>query len=69
MPRAYNYTMDINDFQKHAVGTLAITQKGLPALAHRGFGIAGEAGQVAEVIKKIIRDKDGQAAPEDIETS
>lgn len=59
--------MDINDFQKHAVGTLALTQKDLAALSHRGFGLAGEAGHVADLIKKIIRDKEGTADPEDIE--
>lgn len=59
--------MDINDFQKHAVGTLALTQKDLAALSHRGFGLAGEAGHVADLIKKIIRDKEGAESPEDIE--
>lgn len=59
--------MDINDFQKHAVGTVAIGQKDVAALAHRGFGVAGEAGLVAQIIKKIIRDKDGQPTAEDTE--
>jgi NTP pyrophosphatase (non-canonical NTP hydrolase) len=59
--------MDMNEFQKHAVSAVAITQKGIPALAHRGFGLAGEAGLVAQVIKKVIRDKDGTATPEDVE--
>ena len=58
--------MNLDDFQKHAVGTVAITQKDVTALAHRGFGLTGEAGIVADILKKIIRDKDGQATPEDI---
>lgn len=59
--------MNIDDFQKHAVDTASITQKGTPALSHRGFGIAGEAGHIAQIIKKIIRDKDGSATTEDTE--
>ncbi len=59
--------MDMNDFQKHAVGTVAVTPKGIPALSHRGFGLTAEAGLVAQIIKKIIRDKEGVETPEDIE--
>ena len=56
----------MDDFQRHAVSTVAITQKDVTALAHRGFGLTGEAGIVADILKKIIRDKDGKATPEDI---
>ncbi len=59
--------MDINDYQKQAVDTVAITEKNINALAHRGFGLTGEAGRVAEILKKIIRDKDGTPDPQDIE--
>lgn len=58
--------MDITDFQKHAVSTLAIKQKGLPALSHRGFGLIGEAGHVVHIIKKTIRDREGVATDQDI---
>lgn len=58
--------MDISHFQKHAVSTLAITQKDLSALSHRGFGLAGEAGHVAHIIKKIIRDQEGVATDQDV---
>ncbi len=51
--------MDINDFQKHALKSVAITQKGVPALAHRTLGLTGEAGILANQLKKVIRDKDG----------
>jgi NTP pyrophosphatase (non-canonical NTP hydrolase) len=59
--------MDINDFQKQALDSVAITDKNIQALSHRGFGLTGEAGRVAEILKKIIRDKDGKADPQDIQ--
>ncbi len=52
--------MDINNFQKKALESVAITQKGIPALAHRTLGLTGEAGILANQLKKVIRDKDGQ---------
>lgn len=58
--------MNMNDFQQHAVSTLAITNKSNKALAHRGFGLTGEAGRVAEILKKVIRDKDGKPDTDDI---
>lgn len=59
--------MDINKFQQTALLSAAIQQKGIPALAHRSLGLAGEAGELANIVKKIIRDKDGQATSKDIE--
>ena len=51
--------MDINDFQKHALTSIAITEKGVPALAHRTLGLTGEAGVLANRLKKVIRDQNG----------
>ena len=59
--------MNIDDFQKHALASVAITQKGVPALAHRTLGLTGEAGILANQIKKLIRDKNGQPETTDIE--
>lgn len=59
--------MDINDFQKQALNTVAITDKNAAALSHRGFGLTGEAGHVADILKKIIRDKDGYPDSQDIQ--
>lgn len=59
--------MDIDDFQKHALQSVAITQKGIPALAHRTLGLTGEAGILANQLKKVIRDKEGQPAESDIQ--
>jgi NTP pyrophosphatase (non-canonical NTP hydrolase) len=59
--------MDINEFQNHALESVAITQKGVPALAHRMLGLTGEAGILANQVKKVIRDKNGQPDDADLE--
>ncbi len=59
--------MDINDFQKHALKSVAITQKGVPALAHRTLGLTGEAGVLANQLKKVIHDKQGLPDDQDIQ--
>jgi NTP pyrophosphatase (non-canonical NTP hydrolase) len=59
--------MDMNEFQKQALNTVAITDKNINALSHRGFGLTGEAGRVAEILKKIIRDKNGNPDLQDIQ--
>ncbi len=58
--------MDIDDYQKQALESIAITQKGIAALAHRSLGLSGEAGIIANKIKKIIRDKEGKLDEEDL---
>lgn len=60
-------SMDIDEFQKHALTSVAITQKGIPAFAHRTLGLTGEAGILANQMKKVIRDKHGQPDAADIE--
>lgn len=51
--------MDMNEFQNHALESVAITQKGISALAHRMLGLTGEAGILGNQVKKVIRDKNG----------
>ena len=58
--------MRIDDFQKHALSTVAITKKDIAALSHRTLGLNGEAGILSNHIKKIIRDKGGKADAQDI---
>lgn len=58
--------MDFNTYQKKALESIALKQRGTAALAHRSLGLSGEAGIVANEIKKAIRDKGGRLDPEDI---
>lgn len=59
--------MNIDDFQQHALKSIAITQKGPAALAHRTLGLTGEAGILGNQVKKVIRDKGSLADPDDLE--
>lgn len=58
--------MDMTDFQAQSLKSVAITDKTVAALAHRTLGLTGEAGVLANQLKKVIRDKDGQADAADI---
>lgn len=58
--------MNIDDFQEHALTSVAITNKDIVALAHRTLGLNGEAGILSNQIKKIIRDKNGKADEQDL---
>jgi len=57
--------MDMTQYQQQAMKSVAITDKGVAALAHRSLGLAGEAGEAANLVKKIIRDKSGELTPQD----
>lgn len=59
--------MNIDDFQQHALASIAIRAKGLPALAHRTMGLTGEAGILANQLKKVVRDKEGMPDDKDVE--
>lgn len=59
--------MNLNDYQKTALQSVAITDKSIAALAHRTLGLAGEAGIVGNAMKKVIRDKKGKLSKEDVE--
>ncbi len=58
--------MNLDDFQQQALKSIAITQKGPAALAHRALGLNGEAGILANQLKKIIRDRESVPDAEDI---
>lgn len=57
--------MTLDEYQKEALVTAVFTDDDFKDLAHWIFGITGEAGEIAEKIKKIVRDKDGQVNDED----
>ncbi len=56
--------MNLNEYQKKAITTELMTRSddlnaNDPALVAKILGLVGEAGEVAEKFKKIIRDKEG----------
>jgi NTP pyrophosphatase (non-canonical NTP hydrolase) len=50
--------MDINEYQQMARRTAIYPHAG-QNMTYPTLGLAGEAGEVAEKVKKVIRDKDG----------
>ena len=57
--------MNFNDYQKQALTTVLPTNDAFRDLLHWVLGVNGEAGEIAEKLKKIIRDKGGQVSDED----
>jgi NTP pyrophosphatase (non-canonical NTP hydrolase) len=54
-----DYTrMDLNDYQQSALVTAIYPHRG-SNFAYPALGLAGEAGEVADKLKKVIRDNDG----------
>jgi NTP pyrophosphatase (non-canonical NTP hydrolase) len=57
--------MTLNEYQQAAL--LTSSRKGQHnEFIHRVLGVVGETGEIAEKIKKIYRDKDGQIAKSDV---
>ncbi len=54
--------MEFNEYQEKAMSTR--TEKTLPII-YPTLGLNGEAGEIADKIKKIVRDKGGQITNED----
>lgn len=52
--------MTFNEYQSQAITTAVNNQHDFNAFVYRTLGLVGEAGEVAEKVKKIIRDKDSQ---------
>ncbi len=57
--------MTLDEYQKEALVTAVFHDDEFKDLAHWVFGISGEAGEISEKIKKIIRDKNGVVSKED----
>lgn len=57
--------MNFNDYQERALTTVISEGNEFNDLLHWVLGINGEAGEVAEKVKKIIRDKSGKVSEDD----
>lgn len=61
--------MTFDEYQKQAITTDTysgtMTAISDPGFLEKAFGLVGEAGEVAEKLKKIIRDKDGVLTDDD----
>ncbi len=57
--------MTLDDYQKRALTTVIASDSEFRDLLHWVLGINGEAGEIAEKIKKIIRDKSGEVSEAD----
>ncbi len=58
--------MNFNEYQKEARKTLIVDFKDdFQAFAYFALGLNGEAGEVADKVKKILRDKGGELSDED----
>jgi NTP pyrophosphatase (non-canonical NTP hydrolase) len=57
--------MTLEEYQKQALTTVIQTDNEFRDLLHWVLGINGEAGEIAEKMKKIIRDKNGELSAED----
>lgn len=56
--------MDFNNYQDEALKTSMYPSGGILGLAYTALGLNGEAGEVAERIKKLIRDDEVSSNPE-----
>ena len=57
--------MTLDEYQKKALTTASTTGDDFKDLLHWALGINGESGEIAEKLKKIIRDKQGEISEAD----
>jgi NTP pyrophosphatase (non-canonical NTP hydrolase) len=57
--------VNIADYQKEALKSLAIKDKSSAALVHRMLGLNGEVGIISNQVKKAVRDNDGALTDQD----
>lgn len=57
--------LSFNQYQKQAIKTAINQDEDFKNLMYRTLGLVGEAGEVAEKIKKIIRDKESKISEAD----
>lgn len=54
--------MTFNEYQQKAISTSLKPERTLDSFTYRTLGLVGEAGEVAEKVKKIMRDKNGKVS-------
>lgn len=59
--------MKFDEYQKRALTTASSTDDELKDIMHWVLGVTGESGEIAEKVKKIIRDKKGKFSASDKE--
>ncbi|MES2971689.1 MAG: nucleoside triphosphate pyrophosphohydrolase family protein [Patescibacteria group bacterium] len=59
--------MTLDEYQEKATTTALFTGDEFMDLLHWTLGIGGEAGEITEKIKKIVRDKHGKVSDQDRE--
>ena len=57
--------MNFNDYQQRALTTAITSDDAFKDMMHWVLGLNGEAGEVAEKLKKIVRDKSGVVSDTD----
>jgi len=57
--------MKFDEYQKEAIKTALNQDTEFLTLMYRTLGLVGEAGEVAEKVKKILRDKGGEVSEAD----
>ena len=57
--------MNFDEYQKRALTTASTTGDEFKDIMHWALGVSGESGEIAEKLKKIIRDKKGVISEED----
>jgi NTP pyrophosphatase (non-canonical NTP hydrolase) len=56
--------MTLDEYQKKAQGTVIYPALGGQGWVYPALGLAGEAGEVADKLKKVVRDHNGEITPE-----
>lgn len=59
--------MNFDEYQKQAMTTALNPNRDISALYYRALGLTSEAGEVANKVKKVLRDKDGKLTEKDKE--
>lgn len=57
--------MTFDEYQKQALTTAHMSGDELKDIMHWVLGVTGESGEIAEKVKKIIRDKNGEFTSKD----